>query len=66
MIQTIEIFQCTNTDKHKYNVWVKMLVGQFEPERRITLYCPSCGNSIAIDYTTMRGYLLTSLDEETE
>lgn len=64
MIQRIEIFQCTNTYKHKDNVWVKMKIGQFEPDRRITLYCPECASSIAIDYTVLQGHILTSLDEE--
>ena len=66
MIQTIEVFHCTNTAKHKDDVWVKMQIGQFEPERRITLHCPDCRSSIAIDYSTMRGYILTTLDVEKE
>jgi len=66
VIQTIQIFSCTNTSKHKDNVWKKMEIGQFEPERRITLYCPECQSSIAIDYEYLRGYVLTSYDEETE
>lgn len=41
-----------------------MEVGQFEPDRRITLYCPTCMSSIAVDYDYRRGYLLTSYDEE--
>lgn len=62
MIQRFEIFNCTNTKKHKDNVWVQMKVGQFEPERRISLYCPQCDNSIAIDYSVMQGYILMSSD----
>ena len=62
MIQRYEIYHCTNCDKHKDEVWVRMNVGQFDPSRRITLHCPECGSSIAIDYTTYVGRLLTSED----
>lgn len=63
MIQRVETFFCTNTEKHKDSVWVRMEVGQFEPERRITLGCPQCGSSIAIDYSVLKGYLLMSTDK---
>lgn len=64
MIQTYSIYQCTNTHRHHDNVWVVMKVGQFDPPRRITFYCPECMSSIAVDSTITRGVLLTSLDEE--
>lgn len=60
MLQTVEVFHCTNTDRHENAVWVRMKVGQFEPDRRVTLYCPTCKSSIAIDYTRLQGYILTS------
>jgi hypothetical protein len=63
MTQRIETFFCTNTRKHKDDVWVKMEIGQFEPERRITLGCPECGSSIAIDYNVLKGYVIMSTDE---
>jgi len=66
MIQRIEVFQCTNTRCHKNDVWVKMKISQFEPDRRICLYCPECGSSIAIDYSVLQGYILTSVDKQEE
>ncbi len=50
MIIRTETFFCTNTSKHKDDIWIRMRTGQFEPERRITLYCPECKSAIAIDY----------------
>ena len=60
MIQSVQVFHCANTSQHKDSMWVQMVIGQFEPERRITLHCPECHSSIAIDYTTLRGYILVS------
>lgn len=63
MIQKVEVIHCTNTKMHSNNVWVKMEVGQFEPDRRISFHCPECNCSIVIDYLFYKGSLLTSGDK---
>ena len=60
-VQHSQTILCTNTQRHRDSVWVGMKIGQFEPPRRVTLYCPECGSSISVDGEFRHSALLSSI-----